>query len=52
RVADDGTRFTVLINHADTAASVGVAGTDLATGEPVTADAEVAGGAVRIVREK
>ncbi|MET1017033.1 MAG: beta-galactosidase [Leifsonia flava] len=52
RVADDGTRFTVLINHADTAASVGVAGSDLATGEPVTADAEVAGGAVRIVREK
>nr|WP_082510198.1 beta-galactosidase [Leifsonia sp. Leaf325] len=51
RVADDGTRFTTVINHAETSASVGVAGTDLATGEPVAADAEVAGGAVRIVRE-
>lgn len=50
RVADDGTRFIVVINHAETSASVGIEGTDLATGEPVAADAVVAGGAVRIIR--
>ena len=50
RVADDGTRYRIVVNHSAVPAAIGVAGHDLATGEQLGADATVGAGGVRVIR--
>lgn len=50
RVADDGTRYLVAINHADADAVIDAVGTDLATGEATDAAARVPAGGSRVIR--
>ncbi|MGN8552071.1 UNVERIFIED_CONTAM: beta-galactosidase [Microbacterium sp. SLM126] len=44
--------YLFVVNHGETPAVVTAAGVELVTGMPVTADVEVPGGAVRIIREE
>jgi beta-galactosidase len=48
--ANGGDRWTFVINHSDASATVGVAGTDLITGETVRDTLTVAAGGVSVVR--
>ena len=50
RVADDGTRYLVAINHAETDAVIDATGTDVATGAVTDATALVRAGATRVIR--
>lgn len=50
RVADDGTRFLVAINHAEADVVIDAVGTDLATGEATDAATLVPAGATRVIR--
>jgi beta-galactosidase len=48
--ANGGDRWTFVINHSDAPATVGIAGTDLITGETVRDTLTVAAGGVSVVR--
>ena len=50
RVADDGTRYLVAINHAETGAVIDAPGTDVATGATTDATTLVPAGATRVIR--
>ena len=50
RVADDGTRYLVAINHAETDAVIAAPGTDVATGATTDATTLVPAGATRVIR--
>ena len=50
RVADDGTRYVVAINHAETDAVIDAPGTDVATGATTDATTLVPAGATRVIR--
>ena len=50
RVADDGTRYVVAINHAETDAVIDAPGTDVATGAMTDATTLVPAGATRVIR--
>ncbi|MFB9308636.1 beta-galactosidase [Agromyces hippuratus] len=50
RVAGDGTRFVVAINHAKTDAVIAAAGVDVATGEATDASTLVPAGGTRVIR--
>ncbi|SIN89467.1 beta-galactosidase [Agromyces cerinus subsp. cerinus] len=50
RVAGDGTRYLVAINHAETDAVIAAAGVDVATGAATDASALVPAGGTRVIR--
>ena len=50
RVAEDGARYRVVLNHSAVPAIVGADGHDLATGASVAADDTVGAGGVRVIR--
>lgn len=50
RVADDGTRYLVAINHAERDAVIDAPGTDVATGDVTDAATLVRSGATRVIR--
>ena len=49
-MADDGTRYLVAINHAETDAVIAAPGTDVATGATTDAATLVRAGATRVIR--
>ncbi|MGH3705935.1 MAG: beta-galactosidase, partial [Agromyces sp.] len=50
RVAGDGTRYLVAINHAETDAVIAAAGVDVATGAATDASTLVPAGGTRVIR--
>jgi beta-galactosidase len=50
RVADDGTRYLVAINHAERDAVIDAPGADVATGDVTDAATLVRAGATRVIR--
>jgi beta-galactosidase len=47
--SNDTTSFTFFINHADAPAPLSIDGTDVVTGEELTAESTVPAGGVRVV---